>query len=101
MSSPRPADTPVHSLSARKALRLVVSIPLLTVFVAILLHHKGIVNLEEILGIPEAYLYYGFLGVAILALVSLFCIWKCPGCGAYLGKQTNPTRCSSCEAVFR
>jgi hypothetical protein len=96
-----PPDPPVYSLSVRKALRLVVMIPLLTILILMVLHHKAIINLEEILGIPENYLYIGFVALAVASIVPAFLIWKCPGCGAYLGRQANPTRCASCGAEFR
>ncbi len=96
-----PPDGPVYSLRTRKALRLIVMIPLLVVFVAVLLHHKGFVDLAGILDVPESYLYYGVLGMTLLALVSAFFVWKCPCCGSHLGKKPNPVRCDSCGAEFR
>ncbi len=96
-----PPDRPVYSLRVRKALRLLVMIPLLVVFVAVLLHHKGFVDLAEILGVPENSLYYGLLGMTLLALMSAFFVWKCPGCGSHLGKKPNPVRCDFCGAEFR
>ena len=101
IKTPPSSDLPVYSLAVRKALRLVVLIPIFAILVVMLLHHKAVVNLEEILGVPENYLYFGFLGLSLLAIVPAFFIWKCPGCGAYLGKQANPTRCRSCGAEFR
>jgi hypothetical protein len=95
-----PSDPPVYSLAFRKALRLVVLILIAVIFIVMLLHHKGFIDIEEF-GIPENYLYYGGLGVILLGIVPAFFIWRCPGCGAYLGRKANPVRCNSCEAEFR
>ena len=100
MRSPWSADGPVYSLSVRKALRLVVMVPIFVIFIVMLLHHKAFINIEDF-GIPENYLYYGGLGLILLAIVPAIFIWRCPGCGAYLGKKANPERCNSCGAEFR
>jgi hypothetical protein len=101
MNIPPPPDGPVYSLKIRKAIRLVVMIPILVVLIIMILHHKGFINLEEILGIPENYLYFGFLGVALLGIPAALLVWRCPGCGAWLGKKANPVCCNSCGAEFR
>src|SRR5436190_2171291 len=100
MDAVPPDDGPVYSLSIRKALRVIVLVPLLAVFLVVLLHHKALINIEAF-GIPENYAYFGFLGAALLAFLTAYFIWRCPGCGAYLGKKPSPERCDSCGAKFR
>jgi hypothetical protein len=96
-----PSDPPFYSLSIRKALRLIVLIPIFAMLIVMILHHKAIINLEEILGIPENYLYFGFLAAVLLGVPAALLIWRCPGCGAWLGKKANPARCDSCGVEFR
>ena len=98
-SEPQPSR-PIYSLAFRKGLRVLVLIPVLAIVIVLLLHHKAFINIEDF-GIPENYLYYGGLGLVVLAALSAFLIWRCPGCGAHLGKQANPERCNSCGAEFR
>ncbi len=100
MSTPPPADRPVYSLGVRKALRIVVLVPIFAIFIVMLLHHKAFINIEDF-GIPENYLYYGGLGLILVSIVPVFFIWRCPGCGAYLGQKASPTCCNSCGAEFR
>lgn len=95
-----PSSDPVYSLATRKALRNIIVVPVLVVFVVMILHHKGFFNIESF-GIPENYLYAGGLGLILLALVAALLIWRCPGCKAHLGKQPNPTSCPSCGAQFK
>ena len=95
-----PDDAPVYPLGHRKALMLACAVPAITAFVAVLVHHKGLVDVEQF-GIPENYLYFGSLGVALLALPAALLVWRCPGCGAWLGNKPNPDCCKSCGAEFR
>jgi len=75
-------------------------VPAITAFVAVLVHHKGLVDVEQF-GIPENYLYIGGLGLFLVALLLLLIVWRCPGCGAYLGRDFNPPGCPKCRATFR
>jgi hypothetical protein len=71
----------------------------ITAFVAVLVHHKGLVDVEQF-GLPESYLYIGGLSVFLMALVALLVVWRCPGCGSYLGREANPATCRNCGARF-
>jgi hypothetical protein len=95
-----PDDSPVYPLALRKALMIACAVPAITAFVAVLVHHKGLVDVEQF-GIPENYLYIGGLGLFLVSLVALLVVWRCPGCGAYLGRDANPTGCLKCGAKFR
>ncbi len=97
--NPLPPGPPVYSLKARKALRVVVLVPVAAILLVMLLHHKGFIDIETF-GVPETYVYYGGLALILLAIVPAILIWRCPGCGAHLGKQANPTHCPSCGAEF-
>ena len=99
MSRP-PDDSPVYPLGLRKALMIACAVPAITAFVVVLIHHKGMVDFEQF-GLPESYLYIGGLGLFLVALVALLLVWRCPGCGAYLGRDANPTGCLKCGATFR
>src|SRR5262249_28867826 len=57
-----PDDSPVFPLGLRKALMIACAVPAITAFVAVLIHHKGLVDVEQF-GIPENYLYIGGLAV--------------------------------------
>jgi rubrerythrin len=70
------------------------------VFIVMILHHKGFIDIESI-GIPENYLYYGGLALILLGIAPLFLVWRCPGCGAHLGKKPSPEKCDNCGAIFR
>src|SRR5262245_23861575 len=94
-----PDDSPVYPLALRKALMIVCAVPAITAFVAVLVHHKGLVDVGQ-LGLSESYLYIGGLSVFLVALVALLVVWRCPGCGAYLGREASPTTCRSCGARF-
>ena len=95
-----PDDAPVYPLGLRKALMIACAVPAIAAFVAVLVHHKGLVDVEQF-GIPENYLYIGGLSVFLVALVALLVVWRCPGCGAYLGRDANPPGCPKCGAKFR
>jgi hypothetical protein len=101
VNPPLQPGPPVYSLAFRKVLGFAVLIPLFVIFIVMLMHHKGFIDLEEILGIPENYLYFGFLGLALLGIPAILLIWRCPGCGARLGKKANPSCCEACGAEFR
>jgi hypothetical protein len=88
-----------YSLGIRKALMIACAVPAIAAFAAVLIHHKGLINVEEF-GVPENYLYIGGLGLFLLAFIPLFIVWRCPGCGAYLGREASPTTCRSCGARF-
>jgi hypothetical protein len=94
-----PDDAPVYPLGLRKALMIACAVPAITAFVAVLVHHKGLVDVEQF-GIPENYLYISGLSVFLVALVTLLVVWRCPGCGAYLGREASPTSCRRCGARF-
>ena len=47
-----PDDSPVYPLALRKALMIACAVPAITAFVAVLVHHKGLVDVEQF-GIPE------------------------------------------------
>ena len=94
-----PDDPPLYPLALRKALMVACAVPAITAFAAVLIHHKGLVDVEQF-GIPENYLYIGGLSVFLVALVALLFVWRCPGCGAYLGREASPTTCRSCGARF-
>ena len=96
----RPPDgPPEYPLGLRKALMIACAVPAITAFVAVLIHHKGLVDVEQF-GIPESYLYIGGLGLFLVALLLLLVVWRCPGCGTYLGREASPTTCRSCGARF-
>ena len=94
-----PDDSPVYPLGLRKALMITCAVPAITAFVAVLVHHKGLVDVGKF-GIPENYLYIGGLSVFLVALVALLVVWRCPGCGSYLGREANPATCRKCGARF-
>jgi hypothetical protein len=94
-----PIDPPVYRLGVRKALMFACAVPAIASFVAVLVHHKGLVDVEQF-GLPESYLYIGGLSVFVVALVALLVVWRCPACGAYLGREANPATCRKCAARF-
>jgi hypothetical protein len=75
------------------------AVPAIASLVAVLVHHKGLVDVEKF-GLPESYLYIGGLSVFLVALVALLVVWRCPGCGSYLGREANPATCRKCGARF-
>jgi hypothetical protein len=94
-----PDDPPEYALGIRKALMIACAVPAITAFVAVLIHHKGMIDVEEF-GIPKNYLYLGGLGIFLVSFLSLLLVWRCPGCGAYLGREASPTTCRRCGARF-
>jgi hypothetical protein len=100
MKHPTPADTPAYPLGLRKAIMVACAVPLITALVVILLHHKGLVDVE-VIGLPERYLYLGGFAVILACAVPLAIVWRCPGCRAYLGRNASPASCPTCGARFR
>jgi hypothetical protein len=98
MSQP-PDDSPVYPLGLRKVLMIACAVPAITAFVAVLIHHKGLVDVEQF-GLPASYLYIGGLSVFLVALVAFLVVWRCQGCGSYLGREASPTTCRKCGARF-
>jgi rubrerythrin len=68
-------------------------------FVVLFLHYKGLINVEAF-GLPESYLYYGGLPALFVLLGAIFIVWRCPGCGSYLGRDANPSHCPRCGVRF-
>jgi hypothetical protein len=99
MMSPSAPDSPVYSLAGRRIAVILLAIPLIAVFVVMVLHHKAHINIEDF-GIPENWLYYGGLAVVLIGVIPIFAIWRCPGCGKYLGKKAKPPNCAHCGARF-
>lgn len=69
-------------------------------FIPVLLQYKGLIDVENF-GIPENYLSIGGFAATFLGLIAIFVVWRCPGCGTYLGRNGNPAQCPSCGAKFR
>ena len=68
-------------------------------FTAILLQYKGFVDVADY-GLPENYLYIGGFALIFFAVLPILVVWRCPGCGAYLGRELSPARCPSCKGRF-
>jgi hypothetical protein len=100
MNTPQSSDAPVYSIAVRKTLMIVFAVLCFTGFVPVLLQYKGLIYAESF-GIPENYFYIGGFGLAIGGLIPIFIVWRCPGCGAYLGREGSPSICRSCGARFR
>ena len=94
-----PPDTPVHSLAFRKLLMIAAGVVFFAGFVPVVLHYKGLIDVEAF-GVPETYLYAGGFAACFVGLISVFVVWRCPGCGAYLGKEGSPSQCPKCGAKF-
>jgi hypothetical protein len=90
---------PVHSLASRKMIVVALAVPAIAAFTVMLLDYREIINVTTF-GLPENYLYIGGIVVILLALIPIVAVWRCPGCGTYLGKNTNPKSCSGCGAQF-
>ena len=65
-----------------------------------LLLYNGLINAEA-LGVSDSFLYGGSIGASIVGLIMIFVVWRCPGCGAYLGKYFKPPTCAACGTRFR
>jgi hypothetical protein len=94
-----PPDPPVYSLAVRKTVMFALAAPLIAVFLVMILHHKAFINIEDY-GIPENYLYFGGLGLILVGAIPIFVVWRCPGCGKYLGRNASPSNCPGCGAQF-
>jgi hypothetical protein len=100
MKTPSSDNEPVYSLATRKAIVVLLALPILVIFTVMLLHHKAIINVEN-LGIPENYLYFGGLAVILAGVIPIVVAWRCPNCRSYLGKEFNPRSCPHCGARFQ
>jgi len=100
MTTQQSQDVPVYSLTLRKILMVAFAVPLVAGFVLVLLQYKGLVNVEDF-GIPKNSAYVGGFAASFIGLISIFVVWRCPGCRTYLGKEPNPSNCSGCGAKFR
>jgi hypothetical protein len=99
MNTSKSSDTPVYSITVRKTLMIVFAALCFAGFVPVLLQYKGLIDVESI-GIPENYFYIGGFAAALGGMIPIFIVWRCPGCGAYLGREASPTTCRSCGARF-
>jgi hypothetical protein len=100
MSEPGPNESRIRttSLRARKLLQLALLPPTVIAFVVIVVAWKfpDLVPAE----IPESVIYIvGFGVVALYFLVTLMA-WRCPECGAYLGRELHPACCPRCGVSF-
>ncbi len=93
-------DIPVYPLGRRKAVMIAYAVPFIAALTAILIHHKGLVNVEDF-GLPEEYLYAVGFAVMVAAFVVLLFAWRCPRCRSYLGREASPASCPKCGALFR
>jgi hypothetical protein len=100
MNYPDPEDAPVRPLALRKALMVAFACVALAGFVPLLLLYNGLIDAEG-LGVPESFLYAGSIGATVLGLIMIFVVWRCPGCGAYLGRDFKPPTCAACGTRFR
>jgi hypothetical protein len=98
--NPSPEDGPTHSLATRKVVVLALVVPIAVAFTAILLQYKGFLDVADY-GLAENYLYIVGFTVIFLAVLPILVVWRCPGCGAYLGRGLSPARCPSCQARFQ
>jgi hypothetical protein len=99
MTTP-PSDPRRYSLAIRKTIVIVLVLPIIVPVTLMILDYKGVIDVEDF-GLPESYLSYGGLAVILLAAIPIFLIWRCPGCGAYLGREINPRTCWACGALFQ
>jgi hypothetical protein len=99
MLTPQPQDLPVHSLTLRKVELVICGILIIVPLMITALHHRAYINIEQF-GLPENYLYYGSFGLIIIGGVLLRIFWRCPECGAPLGKEFSPAQCPACSAKF-
>jgi len=100
MTTQPPQDAPVYSLAHRKTAMIGFGVPLVAGIALVLLQYKGLINVEHF-GLHENYAYVGGLAAAFVGLISIFVVWRCPCCWAYLGKEGNPSQCPGCGAKFR
>jgi hypothetical protein len=98
MTTRRP-DEPPHSLALRKAAVIALGVPAVAALVVILLHHKGLVNVEDF-GLGVDHMHYGGFGTIAVCLAAIIALWRCPRCRGYLGREFSPPRCPSCGADF-
>ena len=69
-------------------------------FLPVVSQYKGLIDIEAF-GVPENYLYVAGFAATFLGLALIFLEWRCPGCGAYLGRSFSPEQCPRCGANLR
>ena len=79
---------------------IVLAVPIIAAFTAILLQYKGLVDAADF-GLSENYLYIGGFSLILLTVIPLVVIWRCPACRAYLGRELHLARCPACGARFQ
>jgi hypothetical protein len=86
------------SLRARKVLQLALLPPAVLALVAVVVAWR----FPDVLptGVPENVIYIVGFGVLALYLLVTFLAWRCPECGAYLGRDLHPVRCPGCGVSF-
>jgi hypothetical protein len=100
MSPRRPDKPPGHSLSRRNALRVAFAVPTVAAVIAMIIQNNEHINVEAA-GLREGYFFAIAAAVCLAGIAGILAVWRCPACGAWLGRAVSPRTCAGCGARFK
>jgi membrane associated rhomboid family serine protease len=91
---PNPAT--IESFKTRKMLSFVLAVPIGLAFAVAVFQWKEIYDFRPHFGVSEDAIIWGGFAACFLLMPFALLLWRCPECGAHLGKELGVTACPSC-----
>jgi hypothetical protein len=91
---------PQQSIAARFRAKRIRQIAVLVALVPALIVVKFGDGIAGLVNAPPQELWYAAIGVLVICLVFSIWNWRCPNCGASLGRSLNAPRCPKCGCSY-
>ena len=98
-----PASDPRHpqqAIAAKFRAKRIRQIAVLVALVPALIIIKFGDGIAGLVNAPPQELWYGSIGVLVFCLLFSLWNWRCPACGASLGRSLNASRCPKCGCSY-
>jgi hypothetical protein len=86
----------IESFKTRKLLSIAMAVPCGLGFAVAVFQWKGLFDFQPLFGVSENAIFWGGMSVCFLCMPVLFLLWRCPECGAHLGKEFGVRACPGC-----